>query len=119
MGDWEELCTMLESGAPAYSTAGGRAESHGDKWKGRVKTSWVSYYTLSFANFRHYWSTYDTWSKQTNLDLSTLLSSLLFFFVLLLRTGRLGGVTLKHWETGRLGGVGECPLSHSSFFLLA
>ena len=27
VGGWEELCTMLESGAPAYSTAGAGEES--------------------------------------------------------------------------------------------
>ena len=43
-----------------------------------------------------------------------ILFSSLFLVVLLLRTGRLGGLTLKRWETGKLGGVGECPLPAGS-----
>ena len=64
-----------------------------------MELAWVSYYTLSFAHFRYFWSTYDTW-------LSTLLSSLLFFFVLLLtpsedwEAGRFDLKTLGDWEAG-------------------
>ena len=70
VGGWEELCTMHESGAPADRTAG----AGGQGWS--MELAWVSYYTLSFAHFCYYWSTYDTGFPLCSL----LFSFSLFYF---------------------------------------
>ena len=120
VGGWEELCMMLESGAPAYSTAGAgeggkQSETSGTgvrEGEGVKDGAWSSRgFPTTLCPLPIFATIGPPMILGQNKPRSFhfALFSSLFLVVLLLRTGRLGGLTLKRWETGRLCGVGECP----------